>query len=219
MRPSVRSPLTPTLALLVVLHAPGGVDARQADAPDPPGAPWTPAGSRDEITLEYRDEANGVRAVRATADLPFPAERIAALVCDFTNYPDLLPGVREARVLATDDPDRTEIYMRYAPRFLIVSARDVVVRVERYESPSSEGLGCHWQHVEDAAAPAPGTVRMDTLRGRWDVAPLTADRSRVVYEVAADPGGSLPAWLVRRGALGAPPDVIAEVRARLSVPQ
>lgn len=216
MRPSAPRPSAPALALVALLHVSGGVDARQAAAPGDDA--WTAAGTRGDVTLEYRDEADGVRAVRATAQLPFPAGRIAALVCDFTNYPTLLPDVREARVLATDGPLRQDVYMRYAPRFLIVSARDVVVRVERYESSAAARIGCQWQHVESGAAPAPRTVRMDALRGRWDVAPLTAGRSRVVYEVAADPGGSLPGWLVRRGALGALPDVIAQVRERLGRP-
>jgi hypothetical protein len=36
-----------------------------------------------------------------------------------------------------------------------------------------------------------------------------------MYQVAVNPGGDLPGWLVRRGAIGALPDVIEEVRRRL----
>jgi hypothetical protein len=36
-----------------------------------------------------------------------------------------------------------------------------------------------------------------------------------VYQVAVDPGGRLPRWLVRRGAVGALPDVIEQVRRQL----
>lgn len=108
--------------------------------------------------------------------------------------------------------------MRYAARFLVVSARDVVVRVERDEALAPARLGCRWHDVDRDVDAPPRTVRMESLRGCWDVEALAPDRSRVVYEFAANPGGSLPAWLVRRGALGAPPDVIAEVRARLDRP-
>lgn len=79
------------LALVVALVAWSATEARQPAPGDAPGEEWTPAGRRDDVTLEYRDEPDGVRAVRAIAELPFPAARIAALVCDFTNYPDLLP--------------------------------------------------------------------------------------------------------------------------------
>jgi Polyketide cyclase / dehydrase and lipid transport len=58
-------------------------------------------------------------------------------------------------------------------------------------------------------------VRMPLLRGSWTIEPLDATRSRVVYQVAVDPGGRLPGWLVRRGAVSALPDVIEQVRRRL----
>jgi hypothetical protein len=56
---------------------------------------------------------------------------------------------------------------------------------------------------------------MRQLRGRWTVDALDAARARVTYQIAADPGGRIPKWMVRRGALSALPDVIAQVRRRL----
>ncbi len=56
---------------------------------------------------------------------------------------------------------------------------------------------------------------MPLLRGSWTIEPLDVTRSRVVYQVAVNPGGRLPGWLVRRGAVSALPDVIEQVRRRL----
>ena len=56
---------------------------------------------------------------------------------------------------------------------------------------------------------------MPLLSGSWTIEPLDATRSRVVYQVAVNPGGRLPGWLVRRGAVSALPDVIEQVRRRL----
>ena len=58
---------------------------------------------------------------------PFPAARIFPLVCDFTNYGSLVSGVQETKIMSGTAPADYEIYMRYAPRFVVVSARDVVV--------------------------------------------------------------------------------------------
>jgi Polyketide cyclase / dehydrase and lipid transport len=204
------------VALLIALLVLTTVSGRQP-APDlrPLEADWEPAGTRDGVRLAFRDDrAGGVREVRADAELPFPAARIAELVCDFRNYPELLPDVREARIVAEHGPGRYEIYMRYAPRFVIVAARDVVVQVQPREPPAA-GRGCQWHEVSGSVAPSPGTVRMRQLRGRWTVDALDAVRARVTYEFAADPGGRIPKWMVRRGALGALPEVIAQVRRRL----
>jgi ribosome-associated toxin RatA of RatAB toxin-antitoxin module len=167
------------------------------------------------VRLAFRDDrAGGVREVRADAELPFPAARIAELVCDFRNYPELLPDVREARIVAELGPGRYQVYLRYAPRFVIVAARDVVVQVRPHEPPAA-AHGCQWHEVNGSVAPSPGTVRMRQLRGRWTVDALDAVRARVTYQFAADPGGRIPKWMVRRGALSALPDVIAQVRRRL----
>ncbi len=176
---------------------------------------WTPAGNTRGVALAFRDDPRfGVREVRATSELPFPAARIFPLVCDFTNYGLLVSGVQETRMLSGTAPSNYEIYMRYAPRFLVVAARDVVVHVQGQSAPDGSSR-CQWTNLEKREPERKGIVRMAILRGSWTIEPLDATRSRIVYQVAVDPGGRLPEWLVRRGAVNALPDVIEQVRRRL----
>ena len=173
------------------------------------GQDWTAAGVTDGVTLSFRDDAHlRAREVRAVAELPHAADRIVALVCDFTQVLD--PGVREARVLSGDLATRYEIYLRYSSRFVVVAARDVVIDVRR------EPQGCSWSEVGDRAPGRTGAVRMPLLRGSWVVESLGDSRSRVVYQVAVRPGGRIPAWLVRNGALDALPDIIARVSRKIA---
>ena len=176
---------------------------------------WTPAGTTRGVTLEFRDDPTlEVREVRATTELPFPAAIIFPLVCDFTNYGSLVSGVQETRRMSGTAPTDYEMYMRYAPRFLVVSARDVVVHVQGQSTPNGSSA-CQWTDLKAREPERKGTVRMPLLRGSWTIEPLDAARARVVYQVAVNPGGRLPAWLVRRGAVSALPDVIEQVRRRL----
>ena len=176
---------------------------------------WTAAGTTRGVTLAFRDDPRlEVREVRATTELPFPAARIFALVCDFTHYGSLVSGVRETKMIAGTAPSDYEIYMRYAPRFLVVSARDVVVHVQGQSTPDGSSR-CHWTDLKEREPERNGVVRMPLLRGSWTIEPLDVTRSRVVYQVAVNPGGRLPGWLVRRGAVSALPDVIEQVRRRL----
>jgi hypothetical protein len=198
------------IATMLLLTAAGALLA--ADTP------WTAAGVKDGITLSYRDHTgSGAREVRALADLPFPAAQIFALVCDQTQYGSLVAGLEEVRLLSGTVPGDYELYFRYAPRFAVVAARDVAVRVQ--SRTGDAGLGCDWSHLPDRVPPQPGAVRMRVLRGSWILDALDAARTRVVYQVLADPGGRLPGWLVRRGAMGAIPDVIQRVERRLRQPE
>jgi len=176
-------------------------------------AGWTSAGTKNGVTLAFRDDSLlAAREVRATTELPFPAARILSVVCDLSHY-ELVPGVTEA-TLIEGSPVDYEIYLRYAPRFLVVAARDVVLRV-RGDSDEPGSAGCSWAEVTGRLAERKGTVRMPLLRGKWRLEPLDAGRSRVMYQIVVNPGGRIPGWLVRRGAVQALPEVIENVRERL----
>jgi hypothetical protein len=159
--------------------------------------------------VSYRDDSVlDVREVRAVAELPHPADRIAGIACDFTEVLD--PDVREARVLSGEIGGRYEIYLRYAPRFMVVAARDVVIEVTRRSG------GCDWSEIANRLPAQSGAVRMPLLRGSWTVDRIDASRSRVTYQIAVRPGGHIPGWMVRRGAVNALPSVIARLSRCLS---
>ena len=193
---------TPVLLLFAAMR----IAAAQSDQH------WTAAGIKNGVTLTFRDDPQpNAREVRAVAELSHPQGRVIPLVCDFTQALD--PDTRETRVLSGELGGRYEIYLRYAPRYLVVSARDVVLEVRR------EANGCAWSEVPERVAPQSGTVRMPLLRGSWIVEAVDASRSRVTYQIAVRPGGSIPGWMVRRGAVSALPDVIGQVARCLSRPE
>lgn len=168
------------------------------------GQDWVAGGTQRGVTLSFRDDPRlDTREVRAIAELPHASERIVAVVCDFTQPLD--PDVRETKILSGDVHTRYTIYLRYAPRYVVVAARDVVIDVRRQPN------GCDWSEQHDGVEERTGTVRMPLLRGSWSVEALDAYRARVTYQIAVNPGGRIPRWLVRRGAAGALPRVIEHV--------
>jgi ribosome-associated toxin RatA of RatAB toxin-antitoxin module len=145
---------------------------------------WTAAGTKGGVTLAFRDDAAlEVREVRATTELPFPAARIFPLVCDFTHYQSLVSGVEETRLISGSAPADYEIYMHYAPRFLVVAARDVAVHVRSQSAPDGPSA-CQWTEMKSREPERKGIVRMKLLRGSWTIEPLDSTRSRIVYQVA-----------------------------------
>jgi hypothetical protein len=165
--------------------------------------------------VAYRENpALAAREVRATVEVVASAERVLGIVCDFREYRTLVEGVDDARLLSGTIPTDYEFYFRYAAQYLIVAARDVAVRVQS-QTVAAGARGCQWAEVSGRVPEQRGVVRMPLLRGSWTVEPLAGGRSRVVYQVAAQPGGSIPGWLVRSGALSAIPDVVERLRKRL----
>lgn len=187
------------VAGVMTLTAPSAQDAAR---------PWVAGDTKDGVAVAFRDDEQlRVREVRATTEVSHAAARVIALACDFTQQLD--PDVREARLLSGDLATRYTIYLRYAPRFVVVASRDVAIEVRRQPG------GCEWAEQQHSAPP-PGTVRMPLLRGSWIVEPVADARSRVTYQIAVNPGGSIPRWMVRRGAASALPDVIRRLDRCLS---
>ena len=170
---------------------------------------WIAAGSRDGVALAFRDDLRlEAREVRAIAEMPHAAQRIVAVVCDFTQPLD--PDVRESKILSGDLNTRYAIYLRYAPRYVVAAARDVVIDVRRHAG------GCSWSEDATGSERRQDTVRMPLLRGSWSVESLDSSSSRVTYQIAVNPGGRIPRWLVRRGAANALPRVIERVNQCLA---
>jgi hypothetical protein len=206
----VRALLAPGAVALILL---GSIAADTSAASDDSG--WKDAGSKRGMHLAYRDDPLlDAREARATAELPFAAATVFAVACDFSLYRELVDGVTEASLLDGSVPTEYEVYLRYAPRFMVVAARDVVVRVRGVSEPTGHH-SCSWSEVAGRVDERKGIVRMLVLRGSWRIEALSDTQSRVVYQVSAKPGGRIPDWLVRRGAVNALPDVIEKVHERL----
>jgi hypothetical protein len=64
-------------------------------------------------------------------------------------------------------------------------------------------------------------VRLVVNRGSWELGPAdpAGARTRAVYCLFTDPGGSLPAWLANQANRTGIPDVFAAVRKAASDPR
>lgn len=207
---SVRVPMIAMIAASVAVSS-GTMRAGEKPVPE---AGWTSAGVKNGVSLSYREHPDlHARELRAIAELPVPAKPLFAAACDFPRYHGFVPGIVESTEVERSGPDDYVAYVLYAPRFVVVAARDVVLRVSLGEEPTG-ALHCGWSQEPGRVPERPRTVRMPINVGTWTVEPLGETRSRVTYRVTVKPGGSLPDWLVRWGAVRALPEVIDVVRKR-----
>jgi hypothetical protein len=195
-----------------------------AALPASAGAPgvevlWEDGGVREGVHVFQRENAAlQAREVRAVADMDVSSSEVIAVVMDYTNYPEFLPGLMELRRIDDSHEGVAELYMRYRPRFVVIQARDVVLRVTVSTPPpgSADPWRADWEAEPDRLPEVPSTVRMPLNTGHWTVESLDGGaRSRVTYQVAVKPGGSIPDWLVRWGAARALPELMHVVESRV----
>lgn len=92
--------------------------------------------------------------------------------------------------------DSSDSLTYFTMRLPFIKNRDVVLRTKRGFDEEFRVYRHEWWTANEEAPPlAEGFVRMAKSEGFWEVTPAGVNRTRVVYESHADPGGRVPSWI------------------------
>lgn len=160
---------------------------------DAPGG-WSSYAARDGITLERRKpEGSRFYEHRAIVDVPGVTPARAAEEIWRTMRSGDMESLQHRDILS-EKPDELVMYDQiHTP---VVSDRDYTVRVRRYTVGARIWFECNTAN-ERGPAPAPGYVRIPVVAAGWYVGPDGRGGTRLGYFAYSEPGGSVPAFLVR----------------------
>lgn len=110
-------------------------------------------------------------------------------------------------------------YNRTASPVFFISDRDVVLDVKATLKPEAKSILIEFRQTKHPRVPErDGVVRMPRLTGYWLLEAKSPTQTELTYQVAADPGGALPAWLVNAVSKDMPLRTIDNVRAQIGKP-
>lgn len=152
---------------------------------------WVGLGSKNGVTYEKR-AVSGSKFLeyRATMNVAVPpATALWTIWRTVTGEP---PPSNHRRVIKKSD-DEVVVYDQIDTP--VVSNRDVTLRITKTVRPdffevrfeSNEALG---------PPPDPKRVRLPSVRGSWIIIPASGG-ARLIYSCYSEPGGSIPAFMVR----------------------
>ena len=167
----------------------------------------------DGITVEEDTGAGRALPIMiGTTTMNTTPAQIAAWVTAVHTYVDWQHNCEEARVLS--QPDGSALTYNRIGSPWPVSDRDVVLRTTK-ETLEDGGIRLEFRSTEDVNLEVPrGVVRMPRLIGSYVLTPVAAGGTHVVYTVDSDPGGSLPAWLVRQAGKDLPYFTLVNLQER-----
>ncbi len=152
---------------------------------------------------------------RAVVEIAASRWEVLAVITDVVNQPEWVPRLAEVRVLETEEPLRAVFQLRMDMPWP-VSDRDAVLS-SHTEFPEKGGSITRFSMTSHPdPEPAEGVIRMLRLRGHYALTALEPGRTRVEYLVDADPGGSLPNWLVTRIGRDDPWHTLDDLRKRVA---
>jgi START domain-containing protein len=95
--------------------------------------------------------------------------------------------------------------------------RDVVFESQPRVVEPGRRLEVRFESRQDPAVPpVPGLVRMPRLAGEFAIEALDREHARVTYTVSADPGGALPAVILKQTVRESPFDTLVGLRRRVA---
>ncbi len=187
----------------------------------PPGAAgWTEIGEEEGIRL-WRREVPGSAfvAFRGEGEVGASLKKVLAVLHDQERKQEWMHRCAENRLVEARKIGEVTIYNRTGSNVPLVADRDVVVSTRLSWSVEDRRVHIEAHSVDHPGAPPrDGVVRMPKLSLSWDLVALSADRTRVTYEVQADPGGLLPAWVVNMASKMIPYHTISGLRRQTKAP-
>lgn len=175
---------------------------------------WADHGLRDGVRVLSRESPGSrVRTVRALTVMAVSAARLVEVVTGYEDYPAFVPYVAQS-VVTRREGEAVWLFQQLDLPWP-VSNRYYTVRI----TPAASAGGVRrfeWALAQDPAYRREGRgVALPLAEGFWEVTqPGPEPVTLAVYQLHADPGGWLPAWVIDIGYRRLVPAVVNALRER-----
>jgi hypothetical protein len=179
--------------------------------------PWEQVRDEAGIRVQRRKvEGSNLHEFQGRGVIDAPLTTVLAVLHDVGSAPEWMHKCAAAHVVEHIDDRHEVVYNRTAAPWP-VSDRDTVLSSEAvFDARTHEVRINFWSITHPKEPPVRGVVRMPSLRGHWILSPFNGGRAtQVEYQVHADPGGSLPGWLVNMASKEIPFQTIASLREQV----
>jgi hypothetical protein len=190
-----------------------------AQAADTPAAapPWEQIRVEDGVVVWKRlVPGSPIVSFKSQGLIEAPVLDILAVIDDASHATEWMDSCVEATEIERPSASESIRYSVLKSPAFIVSDRDLLVRSHIRVDPPTRSVQARSEATSDPRKPpVEGRVRMPMLTVSWTLKGVTPGVTQVTYEVTADPGGSIPAWLVNASAKKMPFETLRQLRGQV----
>lgn len=174
--------------------------------------------TRHQGVVVYRRHRDGstLPELRAVAEIDANLYEVLAVLHDAERHTDWIYRCVESTILERAVETEGILYSRTRGLPPVVADRDVVLRVRASKKPGGREILVEFEalksHLKTEVA---GVVRMPQLTGHYRLTAISESRTRVDYQVYADPGGWLFDWIKRVAVRALPLNTITGLRRQV----
>jgi hypothetical protein len=149
------------------------------------------------------DECKGIVIIHASVD------QLVTTLKNVEDYVTWYPDCVKAELLESELEEHIHYFEIKAP--FPVSNRDGYYR-NTYHTQEGE-LRVELEALPEYQPEIKGLVRVPFTKGHWLLEEINDEQTRVTYQVHADPGGSIPAWLANAVVVSNPFETLENLKA------
>ena len=178
---------------------------------------WTSVSTEKGIEVELLEKGNGeLPAFRGTGIIEAPLLEVAVVILDAARLPEWAHKCAESRLIQDDGDQKGRVIYNRTSAPWPVADRDVVVRSRMELDREKKQVSFVFHGVTHPKAPSvDGVVRMVKMKGHYRLRVVSESRTEVQYMIDADPGGSLPKWIVKLASESLPLETVKGLRKQV----
>jgi len=161
---------------------------------------WKKAFEEDGLLIYMRTTSDDLFEFKASTTYNHSVKKVLDAIRDYDRYPEWSYKTKEFRVLERVNEDKHYSYSIVDFPFPMKD-RDVIMYSET-SYLADKSIQIKMKSKADKIAKT-DYVRMDNIYGFWKLTPLSANKTKVVYQIASDTNG-MPIWVVELFGLEAP---------------
>jgi len=177
---------------------------------------WDLRKEEDGIRVYTREIPNSnFQAFRGETEIEASFQNVIGVLLDVASYKEWMPDTKKVEVL--EERSETEIIYYVATSVpWPVSDRDGIYQLNLEYDPDGPSASIAVKALPDYLEEKKGHVRVQKSDTFYKIRSLAPNRVHVDYEVAAEPGGTVPAWLVKMKVVSIPFESMEALTGRAS---
>ncbi|MEM8907068.1 MAG: START domain-containing protein [Bacteroidota bacterium] len=149
------------------------------------------------------------KAYKAVTTIDVPVSNLLAVLKDPAHYDDWMPDTAVKLLSTSGDSLQIHYALSYAP--WPIRDRDGIYRM-LFQRKADGEIQITVNGIPDYLPKEKKRVRIPYAQGLWRFQPREDGKVDLNYEFHADPGGSLPAWIVNKATVDMPFEIIKGLR-------
>jgi hypothetical protein len=180
---------------------------------------WTLKTNKDGIAIYTKTiENSNYKGIRVKCSLPATLSQFVAVIMDVNTATEWLYSTKSSTLLKQISPAEVYYYSEVGLPWPL-SNRDFVCHLTARQDPRTKVVTIDGPVVPDYVPQKEGIVRVTHSSGKWIITPAENNTVNIEYTLEADPGGSIPAWLVNLFVTKGPMESFKKLKDQINKPQ